>query len=145
VSRGWINNVENGRRWPSRAWVASAEHVLEATGLTSEWEKSERERSEEAERRRLMREAKRQSRLLLSAPDALAAVVSEAVGRPLTPGDLGLVAAGPGLDTVRLPLLAEVVVQTLAGWTQLDLLVARLDVRTRATDFTAARPATIAA
>ncbi|MCP2261660.1 hypothetical protein LX15_005386 [Streptoalloteichus tenebrarius] len=60
-------------------------------------------------------------------PALLAAVLSRAVGVPLTPGDLGLAGAGPVVDSIQLPLLSEVAAQTLAGWTQLDL-VARRDV-----------------
>ena len=34
VSRGWINNVEAGRRWPSREWVDQTEIVLNAGGFS---------------------------------------------------------------------------------------------------------------
>lgn len=60
-------------------------------------------------------------------PALLAAVVSDAVGQPLTPGDLGLTAAGPTLDSIQLPLLTEAAAQTLAGWTQMDLFLDRRD------------------
>lgn len=60
-------------------------------------------------------------------PALLAAVVSAAVGQPLTPGDLGLTAAGPMLDSIQLPLLTEAAAQTLAGWTQMDLFLDRRD------------------
>ncbi|WP_240351047.1 DUF6087 family protein [Streptomyces olivoreticuli] len=60
-------------------------------------------------------------------PALLAAVLSEAVGQPLTPGDLGLTAAGAVLDTIALPLLTEAAAQTLAGWTQMDLFLDRRD------------------
>ncbi|OKJ92675.1 Tat pathway signal protein [Streptomyces sp. CB03234] len=60
-------------------------------------------------------------------PTLLAAVISEAVGQPLTPGDLGLTAAGPTLDSIQLPLLTEAAAQTLAGWTQMDLFLDRRD------------------
>ncbi|OEJ61103.1 Tat pathway signal protein [Streptomyces agglomeratus] len=60
-------------------------------------------------------------------PALLAQVLSEAVGQPLTPGDLGLTAAGPTVDTIQLPLLTEAAAQTLAGWTQMDLLMNRRD------------------
>ncbi|WP_328915426.1 MULTISPECIES: Tat pathway signal protein [unclassified Streptomyces] len=55
----------------------------------------------------------------------LAAVLSETVGQPLTPGDLGLTAAGAVLDTIQVPLLTEAAAQTLAGWTQMDLFMDR--------------------
>ncbi|NUK21678.1 Tat pathway signal protein [Streptomyces lunaelactis] len=60
-------------------------------------------------------------------PALLAAVLSKAVGQPLTPGDIGLAAAGPTLDTIQLPLLTEAAAQTLAGWTQMDLFLDRRD------------------
>ncbi|MGP2436331.1 Tat pathway signal protein [Streptomyces sp. JW3] len=60
-------------------------------------------------------------------PALLAAVVSDAVGQPLTPGDLGLTAAGPTLDSIQLPLLTEAAAPTLAGWTQMDLFLDRRD------------------
>lgn len=60
-------------------------------------------------------------------PALLAAVLSEALGQPLTPGDLGLAAAGPTLDSIQLPLLTEAAAQTLAGWTQMDLFLDRRD------------------
>ncbi|MFF4716549.1 Tat pathway signal protein [Streptomyces eurythermus] len=60
-------------------------------------------------------------------PALLAAVISDAIGQPLTPGDLGLTAAGPTLDSIQLPLLTEAAAQTLAGWTQMDLFFDRRD------------------
>ncbi|MGP3981426.1 Tat pathway signal protein [Streptomyces sp. KR80] len=60
-------------------------------------------------------------------PALLAGVLSEAVSQPLTPGDLGLTAAGPVLDTIQLPLLTEAAAQALAGWTQMDLFISRRD------------------
>lgn len=60
-------------------------------------------------------------------PALLAEVLSEAVGQPLTPGDLGLTATGPELDGIQLPLLTEAAAQTLAGWTQMDLFMNRRD------------------
>ncbi|MCK8680933.1 Tat pathway signal protein [Streptomyces lichenis] len=60
-------------------------------------------------------------------PALLATVISDAVGQPLTPGDLGLTAAGPTLDSIQLPLLTEAAAQTLAGWTQMDLFLDRRD------------------
>lgn len=60
-------------------------------------------------------------------PALLAEVLSEAVGQPLTPGDLGLTATGPELDGIQLPLLTEAAAQTLAGWTQMDLFMSRRD------------------
>ncbi len=58
-------------------------------------------------------------------PTLLAAVLSETVGQPLTPGDLGLTAARAVLDTIQVPLLTEAAAQTLAGWTQMDLFMDR--------------------
>ncbi|RLV69461.1 hypothetical protein STAN_4989 [Streptomyces sp. CBMAI 2042] len=60
-------------------------------------------------------------------PALIAAVVSEGVGQSLTPGDLGLMATGPTLDSIQLPLLTEAAAQTLAGWTQMDLFLDRRD------------------
>ncbi|MFB7502783.1 Tat pathway signal protein [Streptomyces broussonetiae] len=60
-------------------------------------------------------------------PALLAEVLSDAVGQPLTPGDLGLTATGPELDSIQLPLLTEAAAQTLAGWTQMDLFMNRRD------------------
>nr|BAJ19036.1 hypothetical protein [Streptomyces sp. SANK 62799] len=60
-------------------------------------------------------------------PALLAAVLSEAVGQVLTPGDLGLTEAGAVLDTIALPLLTEAAAQTLVGWTQMDLFMDRRD------------------
>ncbi|WP_202236134.1 Tat pathway signal protein [Actinacidiphila reveromycinica] len=60
-------------------------------------------------------------------PALLAAVISDAVGQPLTLGDLGLTTAGPALDSIQLPLLTEAAAQTLARWTQMDLFLDRRD------------------
>ena len=60
-------------------------------------------------------------------PALLAAVISDEVGQPLTPSDLGLTAARPTLDSIQLPLLTEAAAQTLAGWTQMDLFLDRRD------------------
>ncbi|WKX72338.1 Tat pathway signal protein [Streptomyces sp. XD-27] len=60
-------------------------------------------------------------------PALLAEVLSEAVGQPLTPGDLGLTSNGLFLDGIQLPLLTEAAAQALAGWTQMDLFVNRRD------------------
>lgn len=60
-------------------------------------------------------------------PALLAAVLSDVAVQPLTPGDLGLTAAGPALDSIQLPLLTEAAAQTLAGWTQMDLFLDRRD------------------
>ncbi|GAB2967458.1 hypothetical protein GCM10023080_032600 [Streptomyces pseudoechinosporeus] len=60
-------------------------------------------------------------------PALLADVLSEAVGQPLTPGDLGLTGTGPELDSIQLPLLTEAAAQALAGWTQMDLFMNRRD------------------
>ncbi|MFF1419227.1 Tat pathway signal protein [Streptomyces sp. NPDC058280] len=60
-------------------------------------------------------------------PALLAEVLSEAAGQPLTPGDLGLTATGPVLDSIQLPLLTEAAAQALVGWTQMDLFMNRRD------------------
>ncbi|MET7904063.1 hypothetical protein ABZS86_22490 [Streptomyces sp. NPDC005355] len=60
-------------------------------------------------------------------PVLLAEVLSEAVGQPLTPGDLGLTGTGVVLDSIQLPLLTEAAAQALAGWTQMDLFMNRRD------------------
>ncbi|MET9694669.1 Tat pathway signal protein [Streptomyces sp. NPDC006514] len=60
-------------------------------------------------------------------PALLAEVLSEAVGQVLTPGDLGLTATGPELDSIQLPLLTEAAAHSLAGWTQMDLFMNRRD------------------
>lgn len=60
-------------------------------------------------------------------PALLTEVISDEVGLPLTPGDLGLTGTGVVLDSIQLPLLTEAAAQTLAGWTQMDLFVNRRD------------------
>ncbi|MEU6913020.1 Tat pathway signal protein [Streptomyces olindensis] len=60
-------------------------------------------------------------------PVLLAEVLSEAVGQPLTPGDLGLTGTGLVLDSIQLPLLTEAAARALAGWTQMDLFMNRRD------------------
>ncbi|MFJ1595354.1 Tat pathway signal protein [Streptomyces sp. NPDC088261] len=60
-------------------------------------------------------------------PTLLTAVLSEAVGQPLTPSDLGLTPAGPVLDDIQLPLLTEAAARTLSGWARMDLFMNRRD------------------
>ncbi|MFI6276384.1 Tat pathway signal protein [Streptomyces sp. NPDC050988] len=60
-------------------------------------------------------------------PALLAAVLADTVGQTLTPGDLGLTATGPVLDSIQVPLLTEAAAQTLAGWAQMDLFMNRRD------------------
>lgn len=60
-------------------------------------------------------------------PALLTAVPSDAIGQPLTQSDLGLTAQRPTLDSIQLPLLTEAAAQTLAGWTQMDLVPNRPD------------------
>ncbi|MET9087385.1 Tat pathway signal protein [Streptomyces sp. NPDC004237] len=55
-------------------------------------------------------------------PALLAEVLSEAVGQPLTVGDLGLAGTGPVLDSIQLPLLTEAAAEALSGWTQMDIM-----------------------
>lgn len=73
VSRGWINNGEAGRRWPSREWVEQAERILQSgDDLLSEWERGERVRVSEDELRKLLKRSERESKLLLAVqPDAV--------------------------------------------------------------------------
>lgn len=73
VSRGWINNVEAGRRWPSRDWVEHAERILQSgDDLLSEWERGERVRAAEDKLRKLLKQSERESKLLLAVqPDAV--------------------------------------------------------------------------
>ncbi|WP_240796257.1 hypothetical protein [Streptomyces sp. RFCAC02] len=54
-------------------------------------------------------------------------MISDVVGQPFTPGDLGSTAAGPTLDSIQVPLLTEAAAQTLAGWTRMDLFLDRRD------------------
>lgn len=73
VSRGWINNVEAGRRWPAREWVDQVEIVLDAGGLLlPAWDQANQERGSDAELRYLLKESERESELLIaSQPDAV--------------------------------------------------------------------------
>ena len=73
MSRGWINNVEGGRRWPAREWVGQAEIALEASGLLlPAWDCANRDRENDTELRRLLTVSERESNLLLAAkPDAV--------------------------------------------------------------------------
>lgn len=73
VSRGWINNVEAGRRWPSREWVEQADRVLGAGyTLVDAWDAAERERGTAAETTALLNDVNRETQLLLaSRPDAV--------------------------------------------------------------------------
>lgn len=73
VSRGWINNVEAGRRWPMRSWVEQAEEALGARGaLIPEWDKWQAQRETESRLVKLLTDSVRESELLLAAqPDAV--------------------------------------------------------------------------
>ena len=73
VSRGWINNVEAGRRWPSREWVEQAELALNSAGtLVPAWHTGDNERNNDASTRHLLTEAERESQLLIAIqPDAV--------------------------------------------------------------------------
>jgi transcriptional regulator with XRE-family HTH domain len=67
VSRGWINNVEAGRRWPSHEWVEQAEGVLKAEGLLiPAWQEGQKSKESEANLRGILGEADRESRLMLA-------------------------------------------------------------------------------
>jgi len=67
VSRGWINNVEAGRRWPGRAWLEQADDSLSANGtLVAEWDRQERRRSTERDLRTILSQSARESELLIS-------------------------------------------------------------------------------
>ncbi|GAA2838630.1 helix-turn-helix domain-containing protein [Kribbella solani] len=73
VSRGWINNVEAGRRWPHCDWVELADRELGASGeLVAVWRRENLERERESVRREALRKSERESQLLLAAePDAV--------------------------------------------------------------------------
>ncbi|MDX2974432.1 helix-turn-helix transcriptional regulator [Kribbella solani] len=73
VSRGWINNVEAGRRWPHNDWVERADRELAASGeLVALWRRESLERERGSARREALRRCERESQLLLAAePDAL--------------------------------------------------------------------------
>jgi len=73
VSRGWINNVEAGRRWPDRGWAEQVERVLLTDGrLIAEWERGEQARADEASLTNLIKQSERESRLLLAVqPDGV--------------------------------------------------------------------------
>lgn len=72
VSRGWINNVEFGRRWPAREWVEQVERVLGLNAnLLPAWDRGECARVANQELRDLLRQSERESKLLLAIqPDA---------------------------------------------------------------------------
>jgi hypothetical protein len=73
ASRGWINNVEAGRRWPGLEWVELAESALDAQGLlTPAWHEGRAAREEEASLRNLLSAVENESQVLLAAkPDAV--------------------------------------------------------------------------
>jgi hypothetical protein len=56
-------------------------------------------------------------------PGLLAEELSETLGTPLTPRELGLVPTGMSLDTIEIPLLTEPAAETIAGWPRMDLLM----------------------
>src|SRR3954451_23988146 len=67
VSRGWINNVEAGRRWPAREWVEQVERVLGLNAsLLQAWDRGECARVANQELRDLLRQSERESKLLLA-------------------------------------------------------------------------------
>lgn len=72
VSRGWINNVEAGRRWPPREWVLRAGELLNSRGpLLSAWDHGENQRQDSKEVRALLGQSVRESQFLLELqPDA---------------------------------------------------------------------------
>ncbi|QNE21642.1 helix-turn-helix domain-containing protein [Kribbella qitaiheensis] len=71
TSRGWINNVEAGRRWPQRDWIELADRELKTDGeLLSVWELAKSKRDREAAVKGLLQKSERESRLLAAAqPD----------------------------------------------------------------------------
>lgn len=73
VSRGWVNNVEAGRRWPARSWVEQVERECGAIGeLVPAWDRIERQRSSDGAIRSILTKSVRESELLLaSEPDAV--------------------------------------------------------------------------
>lgn len=69
--RGWIGNVEAGRRWPSdRRWVVLADEVLRAGGeLVATWDRARGERDAAEQTRRDLVASAVSARELLGAPD----------------------------------------------------------------------------
>lgn len=70
--RGWLSNVENGRRWPSdRRWVVLADDALRAGGrLIATWDQARAERDIAEQARRDLAASARQAHALLGMPDA---------------------------------------------------------------------------
>ncbi|WP_214369784.1 helix-turn-helix domain-containing protein [Pseudonocardia sp. H11422] len=70
--RGWISNVERGRRWPTdRRWVLLADDALHAGGeLVATWDRAKAERDAAETARRHLAASAQQARELLGMPDA---------------------------------------------------------------------------
>lgn len=66
TSRGWINNVEAGRRWPTRDWVLHAQAVLGSPELLPAWESEDHQRAEDLRIKNAIKESEREARLLLA-------------------------------------------------------------------------------
>jgi transcriptional regulator with XRE-family HTH domain len=66
TSRGWINNVEAGRRWPAEDWVLRAQATLGTTDLLPTWEREDHQRSEDLRIKNAIKESEREARFLLA-------------------------------------------------------------------------------
>ncbi|MET7771530.1 helix-turn-helix transcriptional regulator [Nocardia sp. NPDC005366] len=66
TSRGWINNVEAGRRWPSREWVLSAQAILRTESLLPAWEIENSQRDSDIRIKNAIKESEREAHFLLS-------------------------------------------------------------------------------
>lgn len=84
VSRGWINNVEAGRRWPARSWAEQADVALRADGaLIRAWDAGQAEREHEEGSRSLLIASARDSQALIASHvferdlDSLQGVIEE--------------------------------------------------------------------
>jgi tetratricopeptide (TPR) repeat protein len=74
ASRGWINNVASGARWPDRSWVGRADEALKAEGrLLAAWDRANAERETEKRTRSLLLVSVKDSEEILTAtnPDAV--------------------------------------------------------------------------
>ncbi|WP_374213360.1 helix-turn-helix domain-containing protein [Crossiella sp. SN42] len=68
VSRGWINNVEAGRRWPARSWAEQADVALNSDGvIICAWDAGQEEREHsEGTRSLLVASVKDSQKLIVS-------------------------------------------------------------------------------
>ncbi|WP_163554098.1 helix-turn-helix domain-containing protein [Candidatus Frankia alpina] len=74
ASRGWINNVASGARWPDRSWASRADDALNSGGLLlAAWDRANIEREVEKRTRSLLLVSVKDSGDILAAtnPDAV--------------------------------------------------------------------------